>query len=415
MDEFATNIYKDRIKYLRHRIVNVGALLLIFIITFILILLKEQKRKKSYENKIIALNEILDCPWDEFRQIYDGFYINLDDYVNKYSGPYSVLCAKVDSEGYFPEELDTAKKRPVDSIKSYVNFSAQKLSEYHNDLRYLLTLHKRNKGFEDLSRMEIEKVLNVLNFRWAIDDFSKITNGTKYSILISKDAQKKHESGEITISEIAQNIYEELDDLEKSSGKFKTLDIMLMNYYSPHLEGLLKKDNLLKINKIKTSLELMQFSSYGELVERNIDLKKKINEFENDEKVRIPVVNFNLSFSEFALFGGLINLGILIYFYFMAFNLKRLSYRLEEAKGESLNIDEKRALFFGLDYHINRQWLYLIINTIFFSILPILSVILSLRNFENTENKAVLVGVVCLVNIWFSFKISKTLFSLNKD
>ena len=413
MDELTTNIYKDRIKYLRHRIVNVGALLLIFIITLVLIFLKQNNKLKNYKERHNQLMEVTnDSLWGKFEIVYNSYAPFIEDYNKTEAGPYSLMCM-VNSFNMLTltminkEEFDNPT---FNKTRAYVDYAAINLSDYLNALRQIEFAHNRIKNFNELNKEELKHVLFTESFENSID-IDSLKTGIKYSWVNSILMLHFDKNGGLKIDSdyIKERLNWSVKNLDTTSFTLLT-SITRFN----HLRAsTVSKEDITDFTEIINS---NPNQTYKEAKLNEDILKRKIDDISKGENIKIPIINFNISLSQIVLFGGLINLGILLYFYFMSTNLKILSHKLESTINDSLSLEDKQALFFGLDYQIKNKWLYIILNVLFFSALPIFSIVLSNLIFENDfGGKVLLITLVCVINIFVSVIISKTLFHLNKE
>ncbi|WP_299271880.1 hypothetical protein [uncultured Psychroserpens sp.] len=413
MDEFATNIYKDRIKYLRHRIVNVGALLLIFIITLILIFLKQNNKLKNYKERHSQLIEVTnDSLWGKFEILYNSYAPFIKDYNETEAGPYSLMCM-VNSFNMLTLTMVNKEKfdNPTfNNTRAYVDYAAIKLSDYLNALRQIEFTHNRIKNFNELNKEELKHLLFAQSFENRID-MDSLREGIKYSWMNSILMLHFDKNGGLKID--SDYIKERLDWSVKNLDTTSFTLLTSVTRFNHLRASSVSKEDIAAFTEIINNNPSQTFKE----AKSNEDvLKREIQDISKGENIKIPIINFNIMLSQIVLFGGLINLGILLYFYFMSTNLKILSHKLENAMNGSLSLADKQALFFGLDYQIKNKWLYVVLNVLFFSALPIFSIILSNLIFKNDfGGKMVLITIVCVINIYVSVIISKILFLLNKD
>ncbi|MGH1385105.1 hypothetical protein [Kordia sp.] len=411
MEKLAVNTYIERIKYLRHRIVNVGAILLIFIITLLFIFLKQNSNLEQYKERHSQLLETTnDSLWGKFEVLYNSYSPFIQDYNETQAGPYSLICMV---SSFNMLTLKIINKKVFDTptfnnSKSYVDYAAVNLSNYLNALRQMEFSHKRHKSFNELSKEELQHLVYVQSFQDKID-IDSLKQGITYSWMNSVMMLHfdKTEVLKIDSDYIKKKLQWSVKNLDTISFTFLT-SITKFNHFKASIVS--KED----IKNFPKTIDNNPSINYKEAKKDEALLKNKIKNIGEGEDIKIPIINFNISLSQIVLFGGLINLGILLYFYFMSINLKLLSHKLEKSNLSTLSIEDRQALFFGLDYQIKNKWLYLIINVIFFSALPIISIILSYIIFESGPNQILLISIVCLINIYVSVIISKTLFQLNK-
>jgi len=427
MENLASEIYIDRIKNLRQRIVSVGALLLIFIITFSLLLIKELKKLEEQSNELRIVSEILECDWKTFKQLYETSFDGLDNYINEYSSPFarSTFLSELNlirSE----EECNDCGRFTLNQIEK-IDYAVNKLIPYNNNLRSLLTLIENGKSFEELEADELEIVLNIYSFRSKIkEDSLKI--GIEESIKIQRKLLELDKSGEYIVKRpLTREIYNY--SIENRKRVFETLDVILMNFRDPLSPNLMNLKSFIKYEKTIAILKNSKYQNYLEIKTRNKHLRDHINNTFTRDLINIPIINLELTLQQFVIFGGIINLGILLYFYFMITNLKILSLNISKTMSSELSSIDKQALFFSLDYKIKSKSIFLILNTLFFSALPILSIVISifLRRklvlIESAQvdinfvlNNALLYTIilVLLTNVIFSLYISIKQFNLDK-
>lgn len=424
MDNFKASIFKDRIKYLRHRIVTVGAILLAFIIAFSLILLKEIDKLNKQTKELEKISQTLRYDWQDFENLYETSSSSLEDYITQYSAPYTTSS--------FLAGLNISRIKDLQPSNDYfneydlisLNYAIKHLVSYNNNLRSLLSYVKGNKSFAELNSEQLNVLLQVISFSSTADQ-----NYINLGLMESRKVQKKliqlHNENIYPVKKsFTVDIYKNFINMD---GGFESFDVILMNFKDPRFGNFLNEEKFKNYQTIIEYLTTSKYKNYLEIKSKEQILKGQINTAISRDLVRIPIINFDISLKHFLIFGGLINLGLLLYFYFMLFNLKRLFINLNNSLETKLDIGDKKAIFYGLDYNINNKIVFLFINGAFFSALPILSFILSfilvnklgaiqLINSNETINiKIIYLNIiVVLVNIFFSIFLSVKQFNLNK-
>lgn len=421
-DNLAFEIYLGRIKNLRHRIVNVGAILLIFIITVFLVFIRQSKKLTQYENEYRQLQELMELPWGSLQQLYESSFAYLEDYTDEIASPYSAICFLTGIDlmlmnGMELKEEDRDNPKMKQSIEE-VTYAGRHLSKYVFDLRSLVAAQRTNTGFNSLNREKLLKVFDVYRFNRSVDNDS-LTRGIEKALASANMFLKLDSIGKRPIKKmVLKNLYKtsmaQLDNKEFTS--YET--IMLIR--NPHLAENFT-DSLQSVFKERIEKEF-KYDDLAELQSRNSFLTEAILEIKGGESINLPLLNFSVSIKEIFIYGGIMNLGILLYFYFMTTNLRVLQGKLESSGDRPLSVEEKEAMFFSLDYQINQKWIYLVLNTLFFSAVPLISVVFGF-NFlggfsEHGEETRIfpnmLIFVILIINFLFSVFISNKLFHLNK-
>ncbi|MDC8004744.1 hypothetical protein POV27_11835 [Aureisphaera galaxeae] len=409
MGDLATSVYTDRIKNLRNRIVTVGAILLVFIITLGFIFLKQYNKKIKYESELSNLYTIEQNPWSDFQTLYDNSFLYIEDYTLNVARPYSQMCVfmGIDLMLLNSKLDDGAKNNPkISRSIDYITYAGRELGHYSNDLHSIIASQKTNATFDELSREKLLQLINIYTFNNRVVEDSLI-EGINLAIPMTGMYLKLDTIDPGTIKkDILKEVYQHsFHNLDSAFTSFETTMLLNNFRYSEKVT-----DSVL--SSLKNVIENCEFKNLKSFRSDYNYIMNQLKEIDQGENIKIPIINFNVSLNQIVLFGGLINLGVLLYFYFMVMNLKFLSHKLEESMETTLSVQDKHALFFGLDYQIKNRWLYVTINTVFFSALPIFSIILSNVIFENGPDRVLLISIVCIINLYFSIIISKILFQL---
>ncbi|WP_118975302.1 hypothetical protein [Taibaiella koreensis] len=402
MTEEQKDAIKDKYKTSLQKTSSLNTWLLVINLTLVVTFFQQELQLGKSKKEVDINTAILHQPWDSLKVLYDLTNGPLETYLEKKAVPryQQCLATSLESMRLKASLPGSAANKTLDATIGLISYSVRVLASYNADLRNVAYAQKAGKSFESLDRRSLKALVHTFSFGKGInlDSFDRGIGKADSAalLLLFLDKQRQAEGKGTYSAEFRQTL-----SFSDSAASFRDFSSeMLLRDMRTFGDDRIGESGL---NALSHYLDSATFENLGSVQSRLNTAKEKLAEIEAGQFFELPLVKIQISLLQFIIFGGMINLVILLNLFAM---LKQCRHFWQQYQSgvDPAEIEPLRSVYFyGWTFGIKHATLFSVLYALFLSFVSIASLIFALAMLNITRLNWPVALLFAIINLLLAF------------